>query len=126
MRRKDYVLDETSRISEDYCYENHLYDELNGQTLDSLGVYTALDVPIVKYKEKDGQERARWFYEPKFATATKFTYLVYGNEPGISTRYASICMIASAPGHNIKGKWPEGKMLDNYILPVHYYTGSGT
>jgi hypothetical protein len=39
--------------------------------------------------------------------------LVYGNEPGMSTRYASICMIASAPGHDVKGKWPKGKKFDN-------------
>jgi hypothetical protein len=109
---KDYVLEEESRIFEDWCIENSLHNELNGQTLDSLGVYTAIEAPIIKYKGQDGQERDRSFYEPKFATATKFSYLVYGNSPEISRRYASICMIASAPGHGLKGKWAERKRFD--------------
>ena len=75
----------------------------------SLGAFTALDAPVIKYKRKNGRERAREFYEPKFATATKFHYATYGNEAQMQTRYVSICMIASAPGHDIKVKWPKEK-----------------
>jgi hypothetical protein len=101
--KKDFVLEEASQISED-CIENELYDEFDGQTLHSLGVYTAIEAPTIRYTG-----RKRWFDEPKFATAAKLTYLVYGNEPQLWTQYASICMIASAPGHDIKAKWSEGE-----------------
>ena len=103
----DYVLEETSQVSFN-CLEYALHHEFDGHTLHSLGVFTALEVPIIKYTT-NGRERERLCNEPKFATATKFTYLAYGNEPEMVTQYASICMIASAPGHDIRANWPKKK-----------------
>jgi len=105
---QDFVLEETSQliVSEDYL-EEELQEKFNGRILRTLGIFTALEAPIVKYKGNEGQERQRKWNEPKFATATKFKYLAYGNDVTVRTVYASICMIASAPGYDIKSKWSE-------------------
>lgn len=103
----DFVFAESSQVDQ-WRYdriETPLQYEFHGRTLDTLGVYTALEAPIAEYKGSRGEERERGWYEPVSATATKVEYLAYGNEATIATKYASICMIASAPGHNIKSKW---------------------
>ena len=92
----DIVFEESSQVRKYDCLESTLQREYNGRDLDRLGVYTALEAPITR--------RMGWD-EPTLATATKFEYLTYGNEPSIATEYASICMIASALGHNIQSKW---------------------
>jgi hypothetical protein len=104
----DYILDETSEVASHGWLDSDPQYEFNGQILRKLGVFTALEAPIAKYEE-EGEERGRELLEPKFASASKFTYLIYGNEPEIVTQYASICMIAAAPEHDIKSKWSQGR-----------------
>ncbi|KAF8319327.1 hypothetical protein DL93DRAFT_2094787 [Clavulina sp. PMI_390] len=43
--------------------------------------------------------------QERLATGTPYTYVAYGNETEIGTKYASICMIASLPGHDIRDNW---------------------
>jgi hypothetical protein len=104
----DFVFEESSQIEPGNLYEGiPLQLEFGAQTLDKLGVYTALEAPLAKYKGIGGKDRKRHYSEPKFTTATYVEYMTYGNEPQIMEEWASICMIASAPGHNIKSKWSQ-------------------
>lgn len=38
-------------------------------------------------------------------TGHTFRYLEYGNEPCVTTGYASICMVGAAPGHHVDEVW---------------------
>jgi len=78
----DFVFDESSQVDTGHLYEGRpLQLELGGQTLDKLGVYTALEAPLAKYKGIGGKDRKRNWSEPKFTTATYLDYMTYGNEP---------------------------------------------
>jgi len=107
--RKDVILAAESHIFTDAPVEGYLRENFGGRVLSKLGVFTALEAPLIKYKydDKKGIERERQpkYKEPKFATATPFKYFAHGNELTCETVYASICMIASAHGHNIDSLW---------------------
>jgi hypothetical protein len=78
------VLAKKSHIFTERLIEAPLHEEYNGGTLSKLGVFTALEAPLIKYKYDDEegteQEREPEHEEPKFATATPFKYFVHGNE----------------------------------------------
>ena len=101
---EDFVLSEDSEMPSHCTIDVDVQSTFNGRLLRRLGVFTALEAPEVKYKE-GGKEREREWEERKFTAATKFLYAAHGNEVTLGMQYASICMIASAPGYNIGDKW---------------------
>jgi len=101
---QDFVLSEDSEMAYRIGIREDVQYNFKGRLLRRLGVFTAVEAPKVKYKE-NGKEREREWDERKFTTATKFLYAAYGNEATLGMQYASICMIASAPGHNIGDRW---------------------
>jgi len=96
------VLGDTSQLLADYYIDHSVRNEFNGQFLSELGVFTALEAPPVKGR-----------YKPKPPTVTRSWYLSY-DESYPMTAYTSICMIASAPGHDINRKWRKRKLDYEY------------
>jgi len=113
---EDVVLAKKTHIFTEDPIEYDLREKY-GQASSELGVFTALEAPLIKYKYDDEegieQERQPEHGEPKFPTATPFKYFAHGNDVTRHTVYASICMIASARGHNIQNKW--GKNGSGYL-----------
>ena len=98
--KEQVILGDTSQILPVNYLEHSLREEFNGRVLSKLGVFTALEAPLAKGG-------------PKFATAIPFNYLDYDNSFPM-TAYASICMIASAPGHDINRTWRKQNMDYEY------------
>jgi hypothetical protein len=96
---KEYVLEETAKFPSEGYVENWLQHEFKGRDLSEYDVFIALEPPIAKEWNEEKRKSG-----PKHASATRFAYTAYGNEPYAATSYASICMIASVPGHNLKRK----------------------
>jgi hypothetical protein len=99
-----YALEESALVKLDHTYTYLISYVFSGVPLDDLQAFTLVPLP----QEESGSPQT---------TGSKFNYMAYGNEPSMCTQYASICMIACIPGHDIREVWPKS----DYSPRLDYY-----
>ena len=98
-----YVLEQSARVIQYYTYTHTVSRAFSGILLPDLPAFTLVPLPRPKNTESG----------PCCVTGTKYIYNAYGNDAVAFTEYASVCMIACIPGHDICKTWPK---VDPYIV----------
>lgn len=94
-----YILDEAALVKLSHTYTFLISHTFSGVPIHDVPAVTL--VPLPELETKHGKKAS------PSVTGTKFTYIAHGNEPCVTIQYASICMIACIPGHDIKDVWPK-------------------
>jgi hypothetical protein len=92
-----YILEQSARVIQHHTYIGTVSGAFSGILLPDLAAFTLVPLPRAKNTESG----------PCCVTGTKYIYKAYGNDAVTFTEYASVCMIACIPGHDICKTWPK-------------------